>query len=133
MTAWKEQLRSERGSSTVELAVLAPLALLLVLCLLQAGLWWHTRSACTHAAARGAAVARTTGGTPALAHQAAAAALAPTSTASSPTVDVQLGPQVVTVRVAATAPWLVPLPGLTQRLVQTVTAPKEHRTTPGAA
>jgi Flp pilus assembly protein TadG len=50
--------RRERGSSAVELAVLAPALLLICMLILQFGLWFNARQAALAAAQAGALVAR---------------------------------------------------------------------------
>ncbi|NTW38828.1 MAG: pilus assembly protein [Cellulomonadaceae bacterium] len=49
----------ERGSATVELAILFPALLLVVTALVQYGLWFHARSIALAAAQEGVAAART--------------------------------------------------------------------------
>src|SRR5499425_3809818 len=49
---------SERGVSTVELAVLAPALMMLCMLIIQFGLWFNARQAALAAAQAGAAVAR---------------------------------------------------------------------------
>ena len=125
--------RSEEGSSTVELAVLAPLALVLLLGVLQAGLWLHTRSLCTHAAQQGTSAAATVTGNNASGEQAAASFLARSpSAATRPGVSVRAGAADVTVRVSATAPLVLPIPGLQIPVEGASQASKERFTTPGS-
>ncbi len=50
--------RSDRGSSAVELAVLAPALMLICMLILQFGLWFNARQAALSAAQAGALVAR---------------------------------------------------------------------------
>ena len=120
---------SEHGSKTVEFAVLAAVVLVLVLTVVQAGLWWHTRSLCHHAAATGLHAARAYRADPAAGHAAAAEFLhrAPHA-ATAPEITVTDSGQEVTVRVAATAPHLLPLP-LQLRLTQSATGARERFTT----
>lgn len=58
-TPHRSRLRGERGSATVELAILFPALLLLVTALVQYGLWFHARSIALAAAQEGVAAART--------------------------------------------------------------------------
>ena len=53
--------RGERGSATVEIAVLAPVLLLLVFTIVQVGLWSHARSLALAAAQEGVAAGRAHG------------------------------------------------------------------------
>ena len=123
---------SECGSSSIELAVLAPLALVLLLTVLQAGLWFYTHSVCDHAARRGAAVARTVTGSSARAEQAAHAVTDHTSgLATHPVVTAQVTAQDVRVQVSASIPRVLPIPGLDLRAAITASAAKERFTTPG--
>ncbi|PKW18762.1 TadE/TadG family type IV pilus assembly protein [Saccharopolyspora spinosa] len=124
--------QDDTGSAAVELAVLAPLALLLLVTVLQAGLWWHTRTLCLAAAQQGVQAARTVTGTADDAQNAATAFLARAATVvDAPVVTAEIGDRAVTVRVAATAPRLLPIPGL-DRIEQEARAAKERFTTPGS-
>ncbi len=51
-------LGGDRGASSVELAVLAPVVFLLAFLPVQAGLWWHGRQVVNAAAQEGARAAR---------------------------------------------------------------------------
>ena len=55
--------REERGSATVELAVLAPALLLVVFTIIQVGLWSYARSLALGAAQEGLAAGRSLGAT----------------------------------------------------------------------
>ena len=116
----------------MELAVLGPLALVLLLGALQAGLWVHTRSLCTHAAQLGAGAARTVTGSSAAGDQAARGFLARSASAATTLeVSAHVGAAEATVRVAATAPLVLPLPGLQIPVEHTTRVSKERFTTPG--
>lgn len=71
--AWLRR-RGDRGSNVVELAVLAPAFLMVIMLIVQFGLWFNARQAALAAAQAGAQVAREdaamTAGWPALAEQA---------------------------------------------------------------
>ncbi|WP_187351865.1 TadE/TadG family type IV pilus assembly protein [Allosaccharopolyspora coralli] len=123
-----QKRNADRGSSTVELAILAPLLLMLVLTVLQAGLWWHTRTVCLHAAERGLTTARTLHGTSGSAHAAAHSFAA--RHADAPSVDVQRDDERATVRVTATAPLVLPIPGLPTRVTHHASGSVETFTTP---
>ncbi|GAB3671491.1 TadE/TadG family type IV pilus assembly protein [Saccharopolyspora sp. ID03-671] len=123
----------ETGSAAVELAVLAPMVLLVLLTVVQAGLWWHTRTVCSAAAQHGVQVARTLHGTTADAQSAAASFLAEGSgLVTQPLVSAQVTGTRVTVRVTGKAPRLLPVPGL-GTVTQVAEASKERFTTPGDA
>lgn len=67
MVGYRERLRAalrrDDGSTSLELAILFPALLLVVVALLQYGLWFHARSLAQAAAAEGVAAARTYGAT----------------------------------------------------------------------
>jgi len=73
-TAARLRRRGDRGSNVVELAVLAPAFLMVIMLIVQFGLWFNARQAALAAAQAGAQVAREdaamTAGWPALAEQA---------------------------------------------------------------
>ncbi|WP_170301691.1 TadE/TadG family type IV pilus assembly protein [Saccharopolyspora hirsuta] len=115
----------------VELAVLAPIALVLLVTVLQAGLWWHTRTLCHAAAQQAVQVARTVTGAPADAHEAALRFLTRGGgLVGDPEVTAVVDTRHVRVRVEATAPQVLPIPGL-GRVVQEAAASKERFTVPG--
>jgi Flp pilus assembly protein TadG len=58
LNRWWRSLVDERGSSAVELAVLAPALLMICMLILQFGLWFNARQTALAAAQAGAAVAR---------------------------------------------------------------------------
>ncbi|WP_338600516.1 TadE/TadG family type IV pilus assembly protein [Saccharopolyspora sp. SCSIO 74807] len=132
MTVHTRHLSPERGSETVETAVLVGLALVLLVSVVQAGLWWHTRTLCLHAAATGLQTARTLHATPGSGQRAAAEFLnrAP-SAATDPVTRVSATSSDVVVEVSATAPRVLPIPGLEFRLTQAASATREAFTTPG--
>jgi len=55
---WSRLRRDDRGSSVVELAVLAPAFLMIIMVIVQFGLWFNARQAALAAAQAGAQVAR---------------------------------------------------------------------------
>jgi Flp pilus assembly protein TadG len=55
---WWQLARGDRGSSAVELAVLAPALLMVCMLILQFGLWFNARQTALAAAQAGAVVAR---------------------------------------------------------------------------
>ncbi|MEY8042746.1 TadE family protein [Saccharopolyspora cebuensis] len=123
---------SDRGSETVETAVLIGIALVLLLSVVQAGLWWHTRSLCLHAATTGLTAARALHAPPGAGQRAAAEFLhrAPNA-ATDPTITVNATPETATVRVTASAPRVLPIPGLQFRVTQSAHGARERFTTPG--
>ena len=134
MTVHTRHINADRGSETVETAVLVGLALALLVSVVQAGLWWHTRTLCLHAAATGLQAARTLHATPGSGQQAATEFLARTPTAATdPVTRVSASGSDVIVEVSATAPRVLPLPGVEFRLTQAASAAREAFTTPGGA
>lgn len=55
--------RTDAGSATVEVAILMPLVMLLLMLVVQAGLYFHTRAVAVTAARKAVAVASSDGGT----------------------------------------------------------------------
>ena len=72
--SWSRPHLDDRGSSVVELAVLAPAFLMIIMLIVQFGLWFNARQAALAAAQAGAQIARenaaVTANWPALAEQA---------------------------------------------------------------
>ncbi len=54
----RELVRGDRGSTTLELAIVFPVVLLIVVALVQYALWFHARSLATAAAVAGVTTAR---------------------------------------------------------------------------
>lgn len=69
----RRRLRDERGSFTLELAVLFPVVLLLIFLVIQGALYYHARNVALAAAQEGVRVARAENGTPAAGGNAARA------------------------------------------------------------
>lgn len=107
-------MSDERGTASLELALVVPTLMLLVLGVLQFGLWFHAQSVVQSAALEGARVAAAEDGT-GDAGRARAVGLvgeglgdAAEQTGASASVD----PEAATVRVTARLRTLLPLPGL---------------------
>lgn len=131
VSGWTSRRRrpvgGDDGEETVELAVLFPVALVMLLAIVQAGLWWHAHTICRYAAIQAVQTVRTTTGTPGDAQAAAWDVLGRTGTAAStPTVTVAGGPVQVSATVSATPLRLIPLPGAAFRASYTATAPRER-------
>lgn len=129
--AWTSRRRrrggGDDGEETVELAVLFPVALVMLLAIVQAGLWWHAHTICRYAAIQAVQTVRTTTGTPGDAQAAAWDVLGRTGNATStPTVSVAGGPVQVSVTVSATPLRLIPLPGTVFRASYTAAAQRER-------
>ncbi|WP_263249582.1 TadE/TadG family type IV pilus assembly protein [Saccharopolyspora rosea] len=117
----------------METAVLAAVVLVTLISVVQAGLWWHTRSLCHHAAALGLHAARAYAADPAAGRASAAQFLHRTpNAAADPLITVTGTDREVSVQVSATAPHLLPLP-IDFRATQTATGARERFTTPGGS
>jgi Flp pilus assembly protein TadG len=124
----------ERGSVTVEHAILFPVLLVLLLSAVQAALWWHTRNVALAAAQAGVAAGRSAGATP---DQAVPAATSFIRRAGAGLTDITVttgGTTATTIRVqvGVTAPRVLPIPGLTLHITQTAEAGRERFTTPAS-
>jgi len=126
----------DRGSATVEVAVLFPAFLVLLFAGVQGAEWYHARSVCLAAADAGVQAARSAGVGPAEGKAAAVAFLARVGGGSVSDVTVSTAGStttVVRVRVTGTAPRVLPIPGLAMRITQSAEAPREVFTTDGAS
>ncbi|MEX2555571.1 MAG: TadE family protein [Actinomycetota bacterium] len=110
------RFRSERGTAALELAIVAPALMLLVLGILQFGLWYHaehvTKTAALEAARAAAAEDGRAGSAESRARDVLQAGLG--STAQNATVDVTIGSETVRARVNASMRGLLPIPGLSR-------------------
>lgn len=123
-------LGGDQGSETVSMAILYPLALLLILLIVQAGMLWHAHNVLAESAQAGANAGRVLGATR---DDARAAATGFVSRAGrdlldTPSVRVDRGAERVSVTVTGTAQRVLPIPGLTFRLSAGSTAPVERWT-----
>lgn len=121
----------ERGSVSLELAVLFPVVLLLVFALVQYGLWFHARSLALAAAQEGVTAARTYQGNPAAGPVRAQAFLdAHAADLLSDVIVTTTGTTPTLVRVEVTGRSLSLLPGTAGPIVaQAAEAPIERFTT----
>ncbi|MBA0127275.1 pilus assembly protein [Haloechinothrix sp. YIM 98757] len=126
------QLRRDAGSDTVSLAILMPVALLLILSVVQAGLAWHTRTVLAEAAQSGVAAGRVHASTASQTQHAALSFIhrAGTGLITRPAADADIETTTIEVTVTGTAPRVLPVPGLDLRLTQGARAPRERFTTP---
>lgn len=126
-------LGGQRGSTTVELAVLFPAFLALVFGGVQAAQWYHVRSLCLAAADAGVQAGRKADAGEPDASRAAAGFLARAgSAAEDPTVSTAGStPAQMRVEVSASVPRVLPLPGLSMRITQSALAARERFTVPG--
>lgn len=109
---WSERAPAERGSATVELAVLAPVLLFVIFTVIQVALWSYARSLALGAAAEGVTVARAYGSTLELGRARAEEFLTSTAGDSLRERAVQVSRQGSSVRVEVTGRALSVLPGI---------------------
>ena len=122
---------SERGD-VVGWVITLPVALLMFVAAVQAGLWYQARAMCQAAAVTGVQAGKAFNAPPGTASAAASAYLK--ATADGAVSDTRLSEQAsataVTVSCKGAALTVVPLPGLTT-VAQSSTAQRERFTTPG--
>lgn len=104
------RLGSERADASLELALVTPVLMLLLLGLLQFGLWYHARHVVQTAAMEASRAAAVGDDARSRAKQVLSSGLG--KAISDPAVEVKLDGEVASVLVQATMPGLVPLPGL---------------------
>ena len=123
----------DRGSVTVELAIVFPALLLIITALIQYALWFHARSLALAAAQQGVSVARAYGSTPAAGRDSALAFVADhgadTLLAAAATVTTPAAGQV---QVVVTGRSQSVLPGVGITVSQSAAGPVERFTRAGA-
>jgi Flp pilus assembly protein TadG len=107
-------VRSERGTATLELALVAPTLMLLFLGVLQFGLWYHAQHVVKTAALEGARVAAAEDGSAGAGRGRALELVADGlgAAATDPGASVSVDADVARVSVTATLQGLLPIPGL---------------------
>ena len=100
--------QDDRGLSTLQLTIAAPVLLWWLMLIVQYGLWWHAKQVADGAAAEAVDVAQTPTGTAAAGEAAARGYLGQAGNLHDITVTVDRGTDVVTVQVHGDAPQLVP-------------------------
>jgi len=112
-------VKTERGIVSLELALVAPVLMLLVLGVLQFGLWYHAQQVAQGAAVEGARVAAAEDGTAAAGRARAIEILREGlgSVATEEAASASVGPDVARVRVTARLRGLLPIPGLSSFLL----------------
>lgn len=120
-------LRRERGSATLEIAILGPALLLLVFVVVQVALWAHARSLALAAAQEGAGAAAAYGARPGDGPARARAFLRDSGGDSIGEVGVAATRDTTTARVEVWGRSLSVLPGVPGiRVVQSAEAPRER-------
>jgi hypothetical protein len=122
---------SDRGD-VVGWVITLPVALLLFVAAIQAGLWYQARAMCQAAAVTGVQAGKAFNAPPGSGSAAASAYLQATAdnTVSDTQVSEQISANAVTVSCKGAALTVVPLPGLTS-VAQSSTGQRERFTTPG--
>jgi Flp pilus assembly protein TadG len=98
--AGRQTRHADGGSTTVEVAVLLPLMMLLLMAVVQVGLWFHTRSVMVTAANKGLDATRVDGGTARDGEQVTWQFLGHAGALRSPTVDAHRGTDEASVTVS---------------------------------
>jgi Flp pilus assembly protein TadG len=113
------------------MAVLVPIALVLLLTIVQGGLWWHARNLCAAAAQEGVDAGRIVGATTTEARSAATSFLARAGSGlvTDPVITASVDATTARVQVSATVLRILPIPGLDVTAAQSRQAPKERFTT----
>ncbi len=112
-------MKDERGIASLELALVAPVLMLLVLGVLQFGLWYHAQEVAQGAALEGARVAAAEDGTAEAGRARAMEILREGlgGIATEEAASASVGPDVARVRVMARLRGLLPIPGLSSFLL----------------
>jgi Flp pilus assembly protein TadG len=100
--------RGQSGSATTELVLLMPVVLLLVLLIVQFGLWLHARQVATAAAQEGLVAAQVETGTAAAGHDRAVAFLTQAGGLREVRVDAARDLTTARVTVTGTTPAVIP-------------------------
>lgn len=108
------RIRTERGTASLELALVTPVLMLLVLGVLQFGLWYHAEHVARTAALEAARTAAAENGTADAARSRGLEVLDAGlgRAASDPAVTIDIGAETARVRVTARIGGLLPIPGL---------------------
>ncbi len=122
----------DRGSSSVEFAILLPILLVLLFGGPQLTMWYFARESAQAAAGAGARAASVNGALTGAGQTAADSYLTKVGagTISSHTVTEQTSATTVTIHVHASVPNVIPLPGFSPSVDVTVVRGKERFTTP---
>ena len=124
------RLRGERGEAVTETVLLVPVLILLIMVVIQFGLWYHAQHVVQAAAQEGARAARSEGATGEEGADRASAFLARVGSrvVESPDVQAERLADSVTVRVEGHAPAVVP--GLQLAVRASASSPTEEFSAP---
>jgi Flp pilus assembly protein TadG len=128
LTPTKSARRSQRGSTALETAVLAPVMLLIVGVILQGGLWYHARDVAIAAAEEGARASAVENGTSSAGNSAAASFAARTGDGFLNAVSVSTVRSATSTTVVVEGESLSLVPGLPFAISQSATLPVERTT-----
>ena len=128
LRAARRRLAGDRGAGSAEVVVATPLLMLLILLVIQFGIWAHATHVAQATAEEALAAARVQGGTAAAWQARARQVLGQIGGAIllSPHVTVTRTATTVTVTITADAERVLPLPGLGLPVTVTVTGPVER-------
>jgi Flp pilus assembly protein TadG len=121
--------RDDRGAAALEVALVAPALMLVILGVLQFGLWHHAQQVVQAAAQEGARMAAAEGAEPTQGRDRALEVLSAGlgRSAEDARIEVRAGADVVRVTIDARLRGLLPLPGLTEfRLTSNASAYAER-------
>jgi Flp pilus assembly protein TadG len=126
--AARRGLAGDRGAGSAEIVVATPLLMLLILLVIQFGIWAHATHVAQATAEEALATARVQGGTAAAGQNRASQVLGQIGgpILASPHVTVTRTTTTVSVTITADAERVVPLPGLALPVTVTVTGPVER-------
>ena len=99
--------RSDRGSTTLTTVLLTPVFVVIALMAFQAALWSHARTEARVVARDSAALVARGHADPAQIESSAAAVLAADTDLADPSVEIDVGPRLVTARVSGRAPGMI--------------------------
>jgi Flp pilus assembly protein TadG len=124
--------RDQRGASTLEMVLIAPVLIFALMAIVQFGLYFHAKNVAEQAAQEGAAAARAFDGTESSAQGVTEDYLTALgeSTLQGRSVSVNRGPQSASVTVRGTALSLIPVPGFNLQIEETASGPVERYVPP---
>ncbi|WP_308014165.1 TadE/TadG family type IV pilus assembly protein [Streptantibioticus parmotrematis] len=125
---WRCVIRhgADRGSYSVELAILAPAVLMLVFACIQTGLWWHAREVALTAAKRGVESGRTLDSSPAQGAAAARSFVARFGGSVRDPAVTDAGSSATTVRIDVSGTVITLVPGWDLHIDQHADGPRER-------
>lgn len=104
----RRTVRSERGMTTIQVAILFPALLFWLMLIVQYGLWWHAKQVANAAAAEAVAAAKMSTASSDDGIAAADRFVDQAGNLSAVTIEVRRDPDVVVAEVRGNAPQLVP-------------------------